>query len=388
MAGPWDALGRGVSGGVDAYLRGKERQEDEKRRIATESMDRERLGLAQFQTRTGMERYEDEAALAEQLRAKERHEEYDPRTDPTRDIFIPMYETLAEGVFVPLSQEKRDQMYGEQLTAWENKEAGLAGTEHQRRLDELEYAAKMQHQYSYPPSHIAAGEQQEQPFFVNGAINEAGAFRGLQDFIQTYAQGNQELFWKNPELQQRFLDDISLRYSREVPGAVDKARAWLYQQAIQAGGPPPAEPSGSLRTMIEQKSREMHPDWPEAIIQQQVEDEYAQYLRAQSSVFQPAATAIQQAHEAARTSGRGRAGLFTPPPSVGSPVSPPPSSGPSMSAPPTQAPLMAPQAQAPAVGKTYEEFAAEKIAASPYLQGRPAAIQMLYQQYLIALRQR
>ena len=132
----------------------------------------------------------------------------------------------------------------------------------------------------------------------------------------------------------------------------------------------------------------MHPDWPEAIIQQQVEDEYAQYLRAQSSVFQPAATAIQQAHEAARTSGRGRAGLFTPPPSVGSPVSPPPSSGPSMSAPPTQAPLMAPQAQAPAVGKTYEEFAAEKIAASPYLQGRPAAIQMLYQQYLIALRQR
>jgi len=359
--GVWDALGRGVSGGVDAYLRGKERQEDEKRRIATESMEKERLGLAQFQTRTGMEQHEDQLALAEQLRAEERHGEYDPRTDPSRDIFIPMYDTLAEGVFVPLPQEKRDQMYVEQLAAWEAKQTGLTTTEFEREKELAKYRAQMQHQYSYPPAYAAEANKPEPSFFLNGEVNPLEAFDFLQGWIVRKGGDPRS----NPDLLEIFLQDVALQYGRTVPGAREKAELWLLQQTPGTTTEP--EPLGPPENILEQIRRAIPPaaaaatktPWPLGF------------------GAPPPLPTGQQLLSTGKNIVNKIGGLFTPSPSV----------GPSMSAPPTQAPLMAPQAQAPAMGKTYEEFAAEKIAAAPYLQNQPVALKMLYQQYLSTLRQ-
>jgi len=376
--GAWDALGRGISGGVDAYFRGKERQEDEKRRIAAEAMDRERLGLEKFRIQQGMDQYAQEQALEEQLHAEERHGALDLRSDPNRDIYIPMF-IEKDGSYFPLSEEEKDRMKTEGVAAWEAKQAGLATTEFEREKELAKYRAEVEFQNSYAPAYAAEANKPEPSFFLpNGEVNHSVAWA----FLQEWKARNMGDPGSNPQFLERFLRDVELMTG--VPGAREKAQLWLMQQPINTDQSRTQSPE-PVRNMVEQRARSMYPDEPEAIIQQRVEDEIRQYLRAQSSVFQPVAAAAQQAHEAARTSGRGRAGLFTPPPSAGPPVSPSPGS--SMSAPPTQAPPMAPQAQAPVATKTYDEFAAEKIAASPYLQGQPMALRMLYQQYLSTLRQ-
>jgi len=360
--GAWDALGRGISGGVQAYLTGKQRQEDEKRRIAAEAMDRERLGLAQFQARTQMEQSEDEAALAEQLRAEERHGAYDPRTDPSRNIFIPMF-AGEKGSYIPLSQEERDRMYGEQLTAWENKEAGLTEQEHQRRLEELKYSAQMQHQYSYPPAYAAEAKKPEPSFFLNGEVNQQDAYAFLQNWSARKGGDPRS----NPNLLEIFLQDVVLQYGRTVPNAREKAELWLLQQTPGTTiDPGPVEPPGNILEQI----RQAIPPAAEAA---------GKVPYPLGFGIPPALPTGQQLLSTGQNIVDKIRGGFTPSPSP----------GPSMSAPPTRSLLMAPraQAQAPAVGKTYEEFAAEKIAASPYLQGQPMALQMLYQQYLSTLRQ-
>lgn len=229
--GVWDALGRGISGGVEAYLTGKRRQEEEKRRGAAETLGKERLALAQFQARTGLEQYEDQQALAGQLRAEERHKELDPRsTEP--GIHIPMFADWGQGVRIPLAQAERDQMYVEQKNAFQAQQAELADEELRRDKDLAEYRARMQHKYSYPPSHIPPADRPEGAFFINGVVNPPEAFRALQSFIQTYAGGNALGFWSNPDLQERFLDDVALRYSAAVPGAKELAQVWMLQQTL------------------------------------------------------------------------------------------------------------------------------------------------------------
>ena len=247
MPNAWDALGRGISGGEQAYLTGKQRQEEEKRYAAAESMEKERLGLARFQASQGMEQYEGQQALGEQLRAEERHGAEDPRSDPSRGIYIPMF-AGEKGSYIPLSQAERDRMYGEQLTAWENKEASLADIEHQRRLEELKYSAEMQHQYSYPPAYAAEAEKPEPSFFLpNGEVNNSVAWA----FLQEWKARNMGDPGSNPQFLERFLRDVELMTG--VPGAREKAQLWLMQQIPQTGQvSEPVAPPGNILEQIRQ----------------------------------------------------------------------------------------------------------------------------------------
>jgi len=230
MSDVWGAVGRGISGGVQAYLTGKRRQEEEERYGAAESMEKERLALAQFQARTGMERYEDETALAEQLRAEERHGAYDPRsTEP--GIHISLYREISPGAFVPRSREELDSLYMEQRTAEEERQAGLADVAFGREKELIKY----RHEQSWPPAYAADTERREPSFFINGEINPLDAFDWLQGWIER-KQGDPRA---NPQLLEIFLNDIELMYGRTVPGAREKAELWLLQQSPSTAQPPP-----------------------------------------------------------------------------------------------------------------------------------------------------
>lgn len=355
--GVWDALGRGISGGVQAYLTGKQRQEEEKRYADAESMEKERLALAQFQVRTGMERHEDEAALAEQLRAEERHGAYDPRTDPSRNIFIPMF-AGEKGSYIPLSQEERDRMYGEQLTAWENKQTGLAEEEFGREKELIKY----RHEQSWPPAYAAETGKPEPSFFLpNGEVNNAVAWA----FLQEWMGRNMGDPRSNPQLLKLFLTDVAQMTG--MPGAREKTELWLLQQTPgTTTEPEPLAPPGNILEQI----RQAIPPAAEAA---------GRVPWPLGFGIPPALPTGRQVLSTGKNIVDKIRGVLTPSPST-SPAALPPS---------TRAQIMAPQAQAqaPAEAKTYDEFAAEKIAASPYLQGQPVALQMLYQQYLSTLRQ-
>ena len=136
-------------------------------------------------------------------------------------------------------------MYGEQLTTWENKEAGLADTEHQQRLREIEYAAQMGHEYSYPPSHVAAGPREEPSFFLpTGEVNNPVAWA----FLQEWKARNMGDPGSNPQFLERFLRDVELMTG--VPGAREKAQLWLMQQTPQAGQV--SEPVAPPHNILEQ----------------------------------------------------------------------------------------------------------------------------------------
>jgi len=358
--GAWDALGRGISGGVQAYLTGKQRQEDEKRRIAAEAMDRERLGLAQFQARTRMEQGEDEAALAEQLRAKERHEAPDPRFIG-EGIYIPMFEEISPGAFVPNNPEKRYQMYAEQKAAERARLAGLATTEFEREKELAKYRAEVEFKNSYAPAYAAEANRPESSFFLpNGEVNNPIAWAFLQEWIGRN-KGDPR---SNPQLVEGFLRDVEQMTG--IPGAREKAELWLLQQTPGTTTEPgPVGPPGNILEQIRQAvppaaAAATKVPWPIGF------------------GIPPAIPTGQELRSTGQNIVDKIRGVFTPSPSTGPAASPPP----------TQAQILAPQVQAPAEAKTLEEFSAEKIAELPYLQGQPPVVlQMLYQQYLSTLRQ-
>jgi len=230
--GAWDAMGRGISSGVQAWLERIRQAEAAKQRATDEAFREKQFGLLQAGQRESLSQYEDERALEEQLRHKAELGALDPRSDLSRNIYIPMFENG-----IPLSEEEKTRRYQEGITAWEAKQAELSEQEYQRRLEEIKYGAQMRSQY--PTG--AGQEPAEEPFFLNGEINPPGAFRELQSFIQFYTQGRPELFWADPTMQEQWVKEVELRFGEAVPGAGTKTRNWLYQASAQAGNLPPLE---------------------------------------------------------------------------------------------------------------------------------------------------
>ena len=241
--GVWDALGRGISGGVDAYLAGKRRQEEEGRYAAAESMEKERLGLARFQARTGMEQHEDQLALAEQLRAEERHETPDPRF-VGEGFYIPMFEEISPGAFVLKNAEKRYQEYLGQRSEREARKRILAEEAFGREKELIKY----RHEQSYPPAYMGDAAKPEPSFFLpNGEVNRPIAWA----FLQEWMGRNMGDPRSNPQFLERFLHDVELMTG--VPGARQKAELWLLQQTSGVSTEPePVTPPGNILEQIRQ----------------------------------------------------------------------------------------------------------------------------------------
>jgi len=333
--GVWDALGQGVQAGVNAYLAGKLRQDERTQEAEMQKLREAQLALQQFQARQGMEQWEQEQSLAEQERARQRQTAFDPRFIE-EGFYIPMYDELSPGVFVPIAAEERYQRYLTQRAAQDERSRGLASEELARQKELAEYEARMRHQYSYPPSHIEQQQAGEPNFFFpDGTVNPKDASAFLRNFITFYnidpASG--------PLALERFADEVDRCY-RNVPDARNKAIRWYLNQSEptvtggaggQEGGPGflqrlgegisglieriPGEPrtfgarnipepvtaapsvasTDPQRMAIEQSIRSAFPDWPEEMIRAKVEEEYRKLLRSQPSAFNQAAQAAQSA---------------------------------------------------------------------------------------------
>jgi len=182
---------------------------------------------------------------------------------------------------------------------------------------------------------------------------------------------------------------MQLRYGRSVPGARQKAETWLYQKTVEAGYPPPQEiaekrPLGQrlietidrilpgepkrggqapqvqaeatlTREDIRNRILEQQPDIPAALLDNQTEIAYADYLR---SLGQSPAPTAQPSFQVQPRSAYG-----SPQPGLGN---------------------IQPE-------KTLTDFEAEIAAEQPHLKQWPVAIKHLatqrYQDYLKGLRQ-
>ena len=124
--GAWDAMGRGISSGVQAWLERIRQAEAAKQRATDEAFREKQFGLLQAGQRESLGQYEDERALEEQLRHKAELGALDPRSDLSRNIYIPMFENG-----IPLSEEEKTRRYQEGITAGEAKQAELSEQEYQ-----------------------------------------------------------------------------------------------------------------------------------------------------------------------------------------------------------------------------------------------------------------
>jgi len=219
--GVWDALGRGVQAGVDAFLAGKLRQDEQAREAAMQKLREEQLALQRWQAQQEMDRYQGEMAQEERLRTEARWKELDPRSAEP-GIHIPMYRIFPEGYALPTSQAERDRMYAEQKAAWEEK---------QRALREEEYGYQAQLEELRAQLRQPEGAEPKRSFFTpEGMVDPEGAFAFYVDWIQ-FRNGDPAT---DPVLRELFLDDVAR--ATGVPQAREKALAWLLRNTPQPRG--------------------------------------------------------------------------------------------------------------------------------------------------------
>lgn len=252
--GVWDALGAGVQSGVQNWLDRKRLAEEEARRVASEALQREQLGIDRAQLGMARDQYADQQALNEQLRADEKYRRIDPRSDPSRDIMIPMYREMGAGAYVPVSQDERDQLYMQQLNAWEAKQKAQGEQDYQRELELAKQKARFSFLYS-KEGQAGANDQPVAIFDTEGNVNADEAEKLLNALLREmnvdYTQMN------NPAVRTQVLDHVERRY-----GFSNRLmyQAWMDRQhpwEVKAANLPPGRPSTILenqRLPIEQAS--------------------------------------------------------------------------------------------------------------------------------------
>jgi len=125
MAGPWDALGRGIESGVSAFLQGQEQQLRRKREEEEKAQREKEWILSKFQAQAGMEQA-DWARQQTEIKGQEaKHGGWFVEPNPAQGIEgVPNYRELGPGSYIPIPLAEKQAMLKSQMEGareWERK---------------------------------------------------------------------------------------------------------------------------------------------------------------------------------------------------------------------------------------------------------------------------
>ena len=129
MAGVWDALGQGISRGLDRYLEQQRLAAAKQKEQETLDLQRQQLSLEQSSQRQAMEMADEARSAAEQEKRQASYKKMSDFSDPAKGIFVYEYDELSPGAYVPVPRDEQLRRYQQQYATWQAEQERLSGVE-------------------------------------------------------------------------------------------------------------------------------------------------------------------------------------------------------------------------------------------------------------------